>query len=326
MGHTCSSAEGRQGCSRRPEVSVIIVTYNSAHHVEACLRAISAATSDHLAEVIVVDNASADATVELVGSCLPGVRLFRVGENLGFAQAVNFGASHATGEYLLLTNPDARLHAGAVDALVTLARERPEHGLYGGRAVDLDGTSGSVSCLGTPTLWSMFCFATGLSTAFRGSPIFDPESLGWDRKSEREVPAISGCLLFTTRQLWKVLGGFDPNFFMYGEDIDLALRARTLGFRPVVTPAAALTHHGGGSSATPTHKLVLLLKGKATVLRKHWSPWLRPAGLALLQIGVAVRALPNRLEQSRASPWHDAWKRRGEWLQGYDLGRVRQSR
>ena len=114
----------------------------------------------------------------------------------------------------------------------------PGHGLYGGRTLWPDGTVCPGSCWGKPSLWSLFCFSTLLSTVFKGSRVFDPESLGgWQRDTVREVDIVTGCLLLAPREVWDELGGFDERFFMYGEDGDLALRA--------AASRAAAGHHPG---------------------------------------------------------------------------------
>ena len=103
-----------------------------------------------------------------------------------------------------------------------------------------------------------------LSTAFKGSALFDPESLGsWQRDSVREVDIVTGCLLLAPTTVWKELGGFDLRFFMYGEDADLALRAAALGYRPAITPDAVITHEIGVSSESRPDKMVLVYRSKA---------------------------------------------------------------
>ena len=220
-----------------------------------------------------LDNDSGDGTAEMVGAEFPDVRLLALDENLGFAAGVNRAAEEARGEYVLLLNPDTVVHDGALDRLVDFARARPEHGLYGGRTLDPDGTVNPGSCWAQPSLWSLVCFATMLSTAFKGSRLFDPEAIGgWKRDTVREVGIVTGCLLLAPRALWRELGGFDTRFFMYGEDADLGMRAWAKGLRPAITPDAVITHEIGVSSASRPDKLVLLFRGKATLLRKHWSP------------------------------------------------------
>lgn len=304
------------------DVSILIVTYQCHEEARECLASIYRNTSGVDYDVVLLDNASKDGTVDMVRSEFPQARLLALEENVGFAAGVNLAAAEAEGEYLLLLNPDTVVHEGAVRNLVAFAERQPEHGLYGGRTLRPDGTVDPGSCWAQQTLWSLFCFATMLSTMFKGSRVFDPESLGgWRRDSVREVGLVTGCLLLMPRALWQRLRGFDPRFFMYGEDADLALRARQLGYRPAITPNAVVTHEVGVSSATRPDKLVLLLSGKATLLRKHWRTPRREAGIALLLIGVGSRALIARLLFRRAggrlNAWRDVWRMRRTWLPGY---------
>ena len=306
-------------------VSILLVTYRCRDAARACLASIEATTRSLDYELIVLDNASGDGTVEMVADEFPAARLVASPENLGFAAGVNRAAAEASSEFLLLLNPDTVVHDGAVENLLDFARAHPEHGVYGGRTLNPDGGVNPGSCWGAPSLWSLFCFASTLSTAFKGSAIFDPESLGgWGRDSVREVDIVTGCLLLVPRGLWEELGGFDTRFFMYGEDADLAMRARALGYRPAITPDAVVTHEIGVSSATREDKLLLLFRGKATLLHKHWRPLRRRLGVALLAAGVGVRALEasllGRLRAAsghRASFWPGVWRARREWMAGY---------
>jgi N-acetylglucosaminyl-diphospho-decaprenol L-rhamnosyltransferase len=260
----------------------------------------------------------------MVAEEFPEARLFALEENLGFGRAVNLAAEQARGEYLLLLNPDTVVHAGMVEELVRFARGLPEPAICGGRTLRPDGRLDPGSCWGAPTLWSLFCFATMLSTAFKGSRFLDPESLGgWQRDSVRDVDIVTGCLLLAPRDLWLELGGFDERFFMYGEDADLALRAARAGVRRVITPDAVVTHEVGVSSETRPDKVLLLFRGKATLLRKHWGPLRSRVGLALLASGVGLRTLeavlPGRGGSGRrgASAWPAVWRARREWARGY---------
>lgn len=298
-----------------PDVSVIVVSYNTAELLRRCLTSVTQPTEAGV-EVIVVDNRSTDGSAEVVRADFPTVQLVEPGKNLGFAAGVNRGARLATGRYLLLVNPDAALGDATIDELVTFAGAHPAHGIYGGRVVNPDGSTDPRSCWGLPSAWSLFCFATGLSSVFRRRRVFDPESLGrWDRRSVREVGAVSGTLMLVARTLWVRLGGFDETYFMYSEDIDLCARAAELGARPVVDPDATATHDAGASS-TRAEKTRMVLAGKATYVRRRSHGLRRRWGLAMLRLGVALRAGASRLLR-RATPWPEAWEQRREWSRGY---------
>lgn len=308
------------------DVSVLIVTYRCREVVEDCLASIADGARRSSYEIVVVDNASGDGTVELIRATHPEVELVALDENTGFAAGVNRAAEEARGELLLLLNPDTVVHPGAIDALVAFARSHPAHGLFGGRTVNPDGSVHPGSCWGAPSLWSLTCFATMLSTVFRGSRLFDPESLGsWQRDSVREVDVVTGCLLLVPARVWRELGGLDTTFFMYGEDVDLALRARKAGYRPVITPEAVVTHEIGVSSENRPEKFLLVLRAKVTVMRKHWSPTRAAIGRALLLIGVGARALAGSVRGRATQPatgagaltWRALWSQRSRWLDGF---------
>ena len=134
-------------------------------------------------------------------------------------------------------------------------------------------------------------FATMLSTAFKRSPVFDPESLGrWQRDTVREVPIITGCLLLVRLADWERLGGMDEDYFLYGEDAEFSMRAGRAGLRRVVVPDAVIVHEVGGSSDAGGEKGCMVMAGKVTHLRKTWTPLRAAVGVRLLLAGVAVRA------------------------------------
>lgn len=300
------------------EISVIIVSYEVRELLLRCLDTVLPEL-EGLGEVIVLDNASSDGSAAAVAERFPQVRLVESSVNVGFAAGCNTAADLAKGRYLLLLNPDTEVHPGAVEALLDLARRRPGAQLWGGRTVDPQGDLDPRSCWGLPTLWSRTCFALGLDSAFRGSLRFDPESLGsWQRDDEREVGMITGCLLMVERRFWSQLGGFDLRFFMYGEDTDLNLRARRAGARPMITPAATVTHVVGASSHR-TEKMVMLLRGKATLARLHRGPLGRTYELGCLGCGVGLRALGATVagRGGRHAGWPSVWRQRRDWWAGY---------
>ncbi len=300
-----------------PEISVVIVSYKVPDLLRACLASVQREVVGCSYEVIVVENASGDASADLVRTEFPGVRLIALDENIGFAAGSNLGARAAEGEYVLMLNPDTELVGDTLSALLRYARRHPEAGLVGGRTLNSAGELDPGSCWGAQSLWSLFCFASGMSTLFRHSRIFNPESLGdWPRDSAREVDIVTGCLCLAPRPVWNELGGFDEAFFMYGEDADLAARARKAGYRPAITPEAVIVHHVGQSSLS-VEKREMTLRCRVALLRKHWSPPRARVGVALLQTGTGLRALGANVARSSGSTWPAVWRRRREWRGGY---------
>lgn len=311
---------GHKPLSASADVAILLVSYNTAPHMEPCLRSLLNARDRVTQQVVVVDNASTDDSVKMIQDRFPDVELIVSEKNLGFGAAVNLAAKRADAEFVLLLNPDTLVLGHAVDTLVTFARNNPGLGLYGGRTVRRDGSLEPSSCWALPTLWSLAMFATGLSTFAKGSPWLDPESMGdWQRDSVREVGMVTGCLLLIPTAVWRELGGFDERYFMYSEDADLAIRARARGYRPTICPDAVIVHDVGKASATRLDKLMLSFTGRATLIRTHWSGLRRTIGLNLLLAGVGMRALLASLfkNQERAGAWPGLWAARERWSAGF---------
>jgi GT2 family glycosyltransferase len=255
------------------------------------------------------------------------VSLRRSGENLGFARANNVASAEAHGEYLLLLNPDTVVLDRAIDRLVAFADTHPEAGIWGGRTLYADGSLNPTSCWGRMTLWSLICTSIGLTAMFRNLELFNPEGYGsWQRDSVRQVDIVTGCLLLIRRSLWDTLGGFDPKYFMYGEEADLCLRAGLIGARPVVTPDAAIIHYGSASDKHRPDKDVAILKAQITTIRQHWPPVQRRLGELIIRTAPLVRAVCYSLaarvsgrskivERARASA--EVWGKRRLWMSGY---------
>jgi GT2 family glycosyltransferase len=313
--------------SPRVDLSVIIVSFNTREMTLAALRSLYAETRATAYEVIVVDNNSSDGSAAAIGAEPGPHRLIASDANLGFAAGNNLAAEMARGDYLLLLNPDTVVRDGAVDRLLAFARERPEAGIWGGRTLFGDGRLNPSSCWGRMTAWRLLCRATGLTGLFPASEICNGEAYGgWDRSSSREVDIVSGCFFLIRRDLWQRLGGFDPRFFMYGEEADLCLRAKALGARPAVTPAATILHYGGASETVRADKLVRLMAAKAALIDRHFQPHARALGLALhaawplsrLVACTALGALTGKATaRDTAGVWREVWRRRGEWRRGW---------
>ncbi len=301
-----------------PDVCVVVVSYNALDWLRRCLASIPARTpSGRTVETVVVDNASGSTTQEYLATRPHGVHVLQQRTNLGFGAACNLGAAATTAPLILLLNPDAALSTDTVDELADFLEHEPQRGIVGGRTVREDGALDPRSCWAQPTVWSTFAWATGLTSAFRRSPVFDPESMGgWARDTVREVDIVTGCLLMATRPAWEALGGFDEDFFMYGEDADLSLRARRAGFGPSITPRAVAMHAVGASSANRLGKQRLLLRGKATLMHKHWGAARRAAGVRLLVAGVGLRALAEAAT-GREPVMRPLWRERETWSAGW---------
>jgi GT2 family glycosyltransferase len=311
----------------RIDVSILIVSFNTR---EMTLEAISSAvreTRDVSYEVIVVDNASTDGSADAIAAHPANPKLIRLRENIGFGQGNNLAAEQATGDYVLLLNPDTVVKERAIDRLFAFARANKRAMIWGGRTVFADGRLNRASAWQRITLWNLLMRATGLAGVFKNSPVLNPEAYGgWARDTVREVDIVSGCFLLIPRSIWMALGGFDPVFFMYGEEADLCLRARRIGAKPLATPDATIVHYGGASEATRVGKMIKLLAAKATLIARHWPRGSASFGQFLLMLWplsrwvaceFGARVMGDPVKREAAKTWRAIWQAREEWQSGY---------
>jgi GT2 family glycosyltransferase len=308
------------------DLSVIIVSYNTRLFTLGCLKSVFEQTGHIDFEVIVIDNNSSDGSASAIAEHFPQVQLITCKENQGFARANNMAARHATGEYLLLLNPDTVILNRAIERLLAFAKANPEPGIYGGRTIFPDGTMNPTCCFGKMTTWSLFCRAFGFSRIFKKTALFDPESYGsWAYDTIKQVDIITGCFLMVKHDLWKQLDGFNPTFFMYGEEVDLCLRARNIGYKPLFTPDVEIIHYGRASEPDKENRVTKILCSQSTIIREHWHGYKRWWGLAMLLTWVGIKSLVLTILAmlnypkygSQATAWKNIWGQRNEWLKGW---------
>lgn len=234
------------------ELSVIIVTYNTVGFLGPCLASVLAAPPGDK-EVFVVDNASRDGSAELVERDFPAVRLIRNTDNRGFAAANNQALPLCRGRILLFLNPDTEVRPGALTAGIAYLDAHPAVGLAGARMINPDGTPQESVSLRYPGERHTRGELAGLPGA---------------------IAAVLGAAMFAPADLIRDLGGFDEDFFLYGEDQDLCLRVRRAGREIGFSEAAVIFHAGGGSERESPSADVVRRKVRAEYLfyRKHYRP------------------------------------------------------
>lgn len=279
-----------------PLISIIIVNFQVPHFLSNCIRSLREATLFDNAEVIVVDNASQDDSQKIITSAFPEVRWVGLKTNLGFGKANNLGAREARGEFLLFLNPDTVVSENTLETCIRFMRSHPTAGIMGPKTLNPDGTlqAGCRRSFPTPmvAIWR-FC---GLSRLFPKSKHFGRYNLTYlDPDSEAMVDAVSGSFMFTPRTLFIELGGFDEQFFMYGEDLDLCRRIRDKGFTVWYNPATTIVHFKGKSSERRSvrsrlafYNAMILFSRKYRHTRAVFLPgWLIVAGV-LLQAAITT--------------------------------------
>jgi N-acetylglucosaminyl-diphospho-decaprenol L-rhamnosyltransferase len=230
------------------DVSIVIVNWNSRGYVEKCVASIETNVSGVSYEVIVVDSGSFDGCEGMLHRAYPKVRFIQGGVNLGFGQASTLGAGHARGSVLLFLNPDTELTPGAIERMYQHIMDLAEAGALGCRLLNSDGSL-QVSCVqALPTIVNQLLDADVIRPWFRASRLFGTRALFSDGASVAEVEAVSGACMMLRREVFDVVGGFSPEYFMYGEDLDLCFKARSKGLHNYHVRDAVVRHYGGGSS------------------------------------------------------------------------------
>ncbi len=212
----------------RVRVSVVIVNWNAGAALEACLASVAADGLD-AREVVLVDNASSDGSLAAARARHAWLRIVETGANLGFAGGANRGAAAASGDVVVFLNPDARVERGALATLTDTLRAIPGAGIAGGGLVDPDGRWQPAAARFGPVRHLLLDTTPGRLLARRRQ---QPYAVDW----------VYGTFMAVRCDLFRQLGGFDPAYFLYGEDMDLCHRAARLGARTILVPAARAVH------------------------------------------------------------------------------------
>jgi GT2 family glycosyltransferase len=304
-------------------VAIVVVSFNAREHLERCLEAV--AGGEH--EVVVVDNASSDGSPALVRERFPSVRLVELEENVGFGAANNVGMEAASGDWFLLLNSDAWPVDDAIEKLVAFGVAHPGAGIVGPRLCNPDGSL-QRSVRGYPTLWRI---ATEYLFLRRLAPRSDALNAfygrGFDHASVREVEVLKGAVLLVRREASEAVGGFDPAYFMYGEEMDLCYRVRAAGWSVVFDPEAEFVHVGGVSTGArwgdrPAFGAMRRdqLRGLLRFLAGHESPQKAEQARRLLVASFRLRAVLFRGEA------RDAYRATAAWLASASAGVLIDSR
>jgi N-acetylglucosaminyl-diphospho-decaprenol L-rhamnosyltransferase len=264
-------------------LDIVIVNYETPGLLNDCLVSINA---DNVREVIVVDNSMAPDAAELVVEGHPGVRLLRPAANVGYGSAANHGIAAGSGEYALVLNADAHLHDGAVEALIDELDLHPDAGIVGPRLVD-QVCRVQPSCARFPTPGRVLLHESGLWKLARRTKFRDRTQPFFDLDAPGAVPWVLGAALAIRRRSFDAIGGFDPGYFMYYEEVDLSRRLAATGMLTRFTPAATIGHIGGASTRLNQAPMQReMFRSLARYMRRHG----RDPGLLRLRLAVVAIA------------------------------------
>ena len=227
----------------------MIVNWNSAEYTISCVSSIDAQTKNLEFEIIVVDNASADDSCQVIQERCPSVKLVRSRQNAGFARANNLGFQHSSGRILLFLNPDTQLRGPAINLMYACLDSSADIGVLGCRLLNSD-LSVQTSCIQPfPTILNQVADAELLRERFPGLKLWGMRPLFCTNRGKPvTVDAVSGACQMIRREVFEKVGLFSTDYFMYMEDIELCYKVGESGKRVCYLGSATIVHHGGQSS------------------------------------------------------------------------------
>ena len=254
------------------KLSVIIVNYKVKHYLEQCLRSVAEASRGIAVEVIVVDNASGDGSVEYLRERFPDVTIIASEENLGFARANNLAIRNSHGQYVLLLNPDTIVAEETFSDFITFMDSTPDAGGCGAYMLHTDGSFAPESRRGLPTPFVAFCKMSGLASLFPKSRTFGRYYMRYLNENEvNRIEIMSGAFMFLRRDALDKAGLLDEDFFMYGEDIDLSYRILKAGYNNYFLPSRIL-HYKGESTVKSSYRYVhTFYRAMELFFNKHYA-------------------------------------------------------
>lgn len=271
------------------ELTVVIVNYRVKFFLEQTLASVHEATRGIDASVVVVDNNSGDDSITHCRQRFPGVAFVENNENVGFSKANNQAIMAAESDYTLILNPDTIITHKALAQCIEWMHSHSECGAIGVRMVDGNGVFLPESKRAFPTPWVSFCKIFGLSKLFPRSRVFARYHMRFlsDRESHK-VDILSGAFMFCRTSLLQQIGGFDEDFFMYGEDIDLSYRICQAGFDNWFLPVHIIHYKGESTKKDSMRYVKVFYDAMLIFYRKHF-PRSRALLYPFIKLGVGVR-------------------------------------
>ncbi len=278
-------------------LSVIIVAWNVKDLLRQCLHSLFQTKQNIDFEVIVIDNASVDGTDKMVEQDFPQVKLIVNQDNKGFAVACRQGADIAKGDYLLFLNDDTQVFDYTLDKTVDYLKQRPQVAVLGCRILNPDGSQ-QPSVRKLPKLFDQLVVLSKMHNFFPGL-LADYLQVDFDYNRTQAVEQVMGAYFLTSRLMWDKLSGFDPQFFLWFEEVDYCARAKQLGFEVVYLAEAKIIHQGGASfgqlKAIPEQKI--FNRSLLIYARKHWPVWQYWILLLFIPVNLALTVIVALLEK-----------------------------
>ena len=274
------------------KLSIIIVNYNVKHFLEQALNSIFQSNTSFEYEVLVVDNYSADGSVEMLIANLPQVKVFAEKQNHGFSKGNNIAIKKSKGEFVLLLNPDTVLEEDTLEKVVEFMDKHKDVGGLGVKMMDGSGKFLPESKRGFPTPMAAFYKMSGLASLFPGSKKFGQYHLTYlDKNQTQEVDVLSGAFMLLRKSVLDNIGLLDETFFMYGEDIDLSYRIKKEGFKNFYFADTKIIHFKGESTKKGSLNYVrVFYQAMIIFLEKHYSGPQQKAIVLGIKVAIYLRA------------------------------------
>ncbi|MEO0310851.1 MAG: hypothetical protein RIQ89_508 [Bacteroidota bacterium] len=281
------------------KLSIIIVNYNVQFFLEQCIKSALKAIDGMKAEIIVIDNNSVDGSMAMMRNSFPHIKCIVNKDNRGFSVANNQGIKIASGEYILLLNPDTVVEEDTFKKCIEFMDSHPEAGGLGVKMIDGAGKFLPESKRGLPTPSVAFYKIFGLASLFPKSKTFGKYHLSYLDKDEiHEVEILAGAYMLMRKKVLDQIGYLDEAFFMYGEDIDLSYRIIKAGFKNYYFPNTSIIHYKGESTKKSSVNYVLVFYNAMIIFaKKHFSSHHANSFTALIKFAVYIRAFLALVKQ-----------------------------
>ncbi|HWF43784.1 MAG TPA: glycosyltransferase [Candidatus Kapabacteria bacterium] len=275
------------------DISVVIVSYNVKEFLRGAIESVrrSFAAGHLTGEILVVDNNSSDGSAAMMRAEFPEICLYALDENLGFGRANNLAMRDARGEYMLLLNPDTIVGEDTLRFMIDFMQAHPDAGLAGCKLLNGDG-SFQLSCRrGFPTPWASFTKLFGFARMFPSSRVFAQYNLTYLPVDETyEVDALGGAFMMLSQKAYHATRGFDEDYFMYGEDIDLCYRTKQAGLKVYYVHETATIHFKGESTKrSAIDEVNVFYEAMHIFVKKNYGA--SPLFSMMLRIGILLRTM-----------------------------------
>ncbi|WP_018753864.1 glycosyltransferase family 2 protein [Paenibacillus sanguinis] len=286
------------------DLSILIVNYNTCRLTLDCLQSVYDSKIVYSYEVIVVDNASSDDSVESISREYPGARLIANTDNIGFAKANNQAMAVAKGRYVLLLNSDTIVQPDTLQIMISYMDANSQVGASGCKIILPDGSLDKACKRGFPTPAASFYYAFGFSRLFPNKPKFNQYQLGYlDPNETYPIDCLVGAFMLVRRKTIEQVGGLDETFFMYGEDIDWCYRIKQAGWDIHYHPATYIVHYKGASSRRKPLKIVYEFHRAMWVFhRKHYFKQYSWVTHVVVACGIALKFALSLLKNTLFNP------------------------